>query len=211
MKKTIALLLIMTNTAIASPRFIDKELDGSTAHLGHRHLSLATGRFLTQDIDKQYPSHYNYGSGHPITESDPTGTINYKVVDDAIKLLDDVIASESAGVIEDLQHTDAPNEATKATIQNSIITPDNISFSFGDFESITVEREPVTKEVRQPVVARQTSLDVEFYDAKEVKIENVKKENKEWSARTKAGITIGVVALQLIVAGGLIAILLTKK
>lgn len=56
-----------------NPRFIDSESTRNVVHTGARHLSLVTGRFLSQDDRKQYFSQYSYGVGDVIKLSDPTG------------------------------------------------------------------------------------------------------------------------------------------
>ncbi|GFO72939.1 hypothetical protein BJAS_P3476 [Bathymodiolus japonicus methanotrophic gill symbiont] len=79
--KVLAYLLIASITLLpfksySSPRFIDRDHTNNVYHLDHRHYSLLTGRFLTQDPKKQYSSHYAYGSGDVIAHSDPTGLFN---------------------------------------------------------------------------------------------------------------------------------------
>lgn len=69
----IYLSLLVPLCVSANPRFIDSESTRNVAHTGARHLSLVTGRFLSQDDRKQYFSHYNYGVGDVIKLSDPTG------------------------------------------------------------------------------------------------------------------------------------------
>ncbi|GFO72940.1 hypothetical protein BJAS_P3477 [Bathymodiolus japonicus methanotrophic gill symbiont] len=69
----IAILIPLISNA--SPRFLDSDMTSNVSHLGQRNLSLVTGRFLTQDIKKQYASHYNYGNGLVIAHSDPKGNV----------------------------------------------------------------------------------------------------------------------------------------
>lgn len=53
--------------------FLDKPTLHNNSYLNARYLNHTTGRFLTQDVMKQFNSHYIYGSGNVIMLSDPSG------------------------------------------------------------------------------------------------------------------------------------------
>ena len=53
--------------------FLDKPTIHNNSYLNARYLNHTTGRFLTQDVMKQFNSHYIYGSGNVIMLSDPSG------------------------------------------------------------------------------------------------------------------------------------------
>ncbi|GFO72884.1 hypothetical protein BJAS_P3420 [Bathymodiolus japonicus methanotrophic gill symbiont] len=55
--------------------FIDHQYTSNIVYLESRHLSTSLGRFITQDVKKQFYSHYNYGNGTVILHSDPTGNL----------------------------------------------------------------------------------------------------------------------------------------
>lgn len=48
---------------------------GNNSYLNARYLSHTTGRFITQDYDQQFNSHYVYGNGRIIKLSDRTGNM----------------------------------------------------------------------------------------------------------------------------------------
>lgn len=53
--------------------FIDRSSYGNLSHLDHRYMNSSIGRFISQDLKKEYKSQYNYTNGNVIIVSDPTG------------------------------------------------------------------------------------------------------------------------------------------
>ncbi|WP_140414090.1 hypothetical protein [Bathymodiolus platifrons methanotrophic gill symbiont] len=75
LRKIILISLSLLPNIAQADRFIDRPRSGNISHLNTRYLNLITGRFLTQDIRKQFFSHYVYGNGRVILSSDPSGEV----------------------------------------------------------------------------------------------------------------------------------------
>ncbi|WP_221897810.1 hypothetical protein [Bathymodiolus japonicus methanotrophic gill symbiont] len=75
LRKIILISLSLLPNIAQADRFIDRPISGSISHLNTRYLNLITGRFITQDIRKQFFSHYVYGNGRVILSSDPSGEV----------------------------------------------------------------------------------------------------------------------------------------
>ncbi|WP_221902140.1 hypothetical protein [Bathymodiolus platifrons methanotrophic gill symbiont] len=76
LRKIILIYLSLLPNIAQADRFIDRPRSGNISHLNARYLDLITGRFLTQDMRKQFFSHYVYGNGRVILSSDPSGEVN---------------------------------------------------------------------------------------------------------------------------------------
>lgn len=125
MNKLLIPLMLLPVSVLASPMFLDKETTSGVTHLGARHLSLVTGRFLSQDEKKQYFSSYNYGKGNIIRLSDPTG---YTIEEDIQAITDEIKVLEEKRVVmlkENLNRVDATNHPTRTTANNTVIEADS--------------------------------------------------------------------------------------
>lgn len=226
----------MLSSAIDEPKFLGEEYTSNVSHLGARHLSLVTGRFLTQDIKKQYSSHYNYGNGDIIVNSDPSG---YTLTQDMKDAFDAVEESEKAAekakkdtIHENITHITVHGKPNKLTVTNNVITSNRAPFLDEHGMSIRVEREPDTRERRRKVIARQQTLRITIDPRSKLsglKVSDPSKFKPSWdsidspfydkyeddregySFKKRALMAAGVVTAQLIVVGGLIAILTTQK
>ncbi|WP_221897812.1 hypothetical protein [Bathymodiolus japonicus methanotrophic gill symbiont] len=67
------ILLSFLPCSVQADMFLGQPIMGNLSHLHARYLSLKTGRFLTQDPQKQFFSQYVYGNGQVILSSDPSG------------------------------------------------------------------------------------------------------------------------------------------
>lgn len=129
-------MCFFTNIVYSSPRFLGLEYTNNVAHLGARHLSLITGRFLNQDLKKQYLSHYNYGKGDIMTISDPTGygggfSQMKKMEEIFDKTVADSIQETRAEVLtkENIRKTKAQNNPKREELKNPTIETDSDNFS----------------------------------------------------------------------------------
>ena len=104
----------------ASPMFLDLEYTSNVVHLGARHLSLITGRFLNQDPKKQYLSHYNYGKGDIMTVPDPTGYGEESLVR---AIVEDTQEKSVTPLKEDIQSVKTKDVSAKSSEENAVITP----------------------------------------------------------------------------------------
>ena len=60
--------------------FIGKQDIGNNSYLDARYLNHSIARFITKDSAKEFKSHYTYGNGRIIVNSDPTGKMLYEEV-----------------------------------------------------------------------------------------------------------------------------------
>lgn len=67
------LLIILLPSISYGGNFIDRSAYGNLSHLDHRYMNSSIGRFISQDLKKEYKSQYNYTNGNVIIVSDPTG------------------------------------------------------------------------------------------------------------------------------------------
>ena len=219
------LLVAIIESYSESPKFLDKEMTSSVVHLGARHLSLTTGRFLTQDPKQEYLSHYNYGKGDIMTVSDPTG---YGEDEDIIKAIQsaldqtDKIISDS--IQENMTKVTIETKGVRLKINNSVITgAGNAGFLDEHGMRITVERENDIPEKHKPVIAWHKFEDIE-HKVKKNKFIPAWESNKSpfnpkydkveeggYSLKKKAILATTFVAAQLLVVSGLIWILTRKK
>ena len=83
MRKIIAIIASSFIISNVEARFIDKELiNPSVYYFDNRYYSDTLGRFLTQDTKKAIASEYGYVNGNPIIESDPTGLMPLREIDE---------------------------------------------------------------------------------------------------------------------------------
>lgn len=129
-------MCFFTNIVHSSPRFLGLEYTNNVVHLGARHLSLITGRFLNQDLKKQYLSHYNYGKGDIMTVPDPTGygggMSQMKKMEEIFdKTVANSIQETRAEVLtkENIRKTKAKNNPKREELKNPTIETDSDTFS----------------------------------------------------------------------------------
>ncbi len=83
MRKIIAIIASSFIISNVEARFIDKEFINPSVHyFDNRYYSHTLGRFLTQDTKKAIASEYGYVNGNPIVESDPTGLMPLREIDE---------------------------------------------------------------------------------------------------------------------------------
>ena len=230
------MLMIMLSSAIDGPKFLGEEYTSNVSHLGARHLSIVTSRFLTQDTKKQYSSHYNYGNGNIIVNSDPSGYTLTQDIKDAFDAVEEVEKSDEIAkkdtINENITHITVHGRPNKLTVTNNIITSNSAPFLDEHGMSIRVEREPDTRERRAKIIARQKTLRItidprsklnglKVSDPSEFKpawdsvgspfYDKYEDDKQGYSFKQRALMAAGVVTAQLIVVGSLIAILTTQK
>lgn len=84
------------------PMFLDLPNDSRLIYLNNRYLNSLTGRFISQDKDKQYYSHYNYGNGEVINLSDPTGNMVISLFNMGVHIEDVVLTEEEEAFVTSL-------------------------------------------------------------------------------------------------------------
>lgn len=74
-----------SNVSLAAmqPNFVDSEKTSNIYHMNDRYYSPVLGRFLTTDIKKQIFAEYNYTSGNPINNFDPSGDTITSLIEEA--------------------------------------------------------------------------------------------------------------------------------
>lgn len=203
MNKLLIPLMLLPVTALASPMFLDKETTSGVTHLGARHLSLVTGRFLSQDQKKQYFSSYNYGNGNIIRLSDPTG---YTMEEDIQVITDEIKVLEEKRVVmlkENLNRVDATNHPTRTTANNNVIEADS-SFPTRIHEHPYAKLPPPRYEEFQ----RSESFeglerpDIDHNTTEKTPLNKESKKSSKWSLKKKI-LVFGGIGTGLAVAGSI--------
>lgn len=81
-------LIILVPSLSYAGMFLDKPTEHNTSYLEARYLNHTTGRFISQDKEQEYTSHYAYGTGRVILLSDPTGLMWEQEIIDAQRIIE---------------------------------------------------------------------------------------------------------------------------
>lgn len=99
------LLIILLPSISYGGNFIDRSAYGNLSHLDHRYMNSSIGRFISQDLKKEYKSQYNYTNGNVIIVSDPTGLKgqNGESSDEETEVVMEIVDNTVTSLAEELQ------------------------------------------------------------------------------------------------------------
>lgn len=117
--KILKVSLLIIPSLCNAGQFLDLPDIGKSSYLNARYLSHATGRFITQDLKKQYFGEYNYGNGRVIKGSDPSGEMwESGIVYDLVDLGNEV---GSAATTEEITPLNPENTSARTKDKGRVI------------------------------------------------------------------------------------------
>lgn len=118
--------LLLTPCIGYAGMFLDKPIKGNISYLEARYLNHTTGRFISQDIEQQYDSHYAYGIGRVIISSDPTGMMWQQQFEDSANIAEysyrTAMESISKEIVESNLETISEEPLSKLSVTNGNVT-----------------------------------------------------------------------------------------
>lgn len=118
--------LLLTPCITYAGMFLDKPTKGNISYLSARYLNHTTGRFITQDIEQQYDSHYSYGIGRVIISSDPTGMMWQQQFEDSANIAEYSYRADmesiSKEILESTLETISEEPLSKLSVTNGNVT-----------------------------------------------------------------------------------------
>ncbi|GAW86426.1 hypothetical protein bplSymb_SCF02607P002 [Bathymodiolus platifrons methanotrophic gill symbiont] len=159
------LLFPMASSIAIGSRFIDHGNEMNLIYLESRYLNPTIGRFITQDVVKQYSSHYNYGDGRVILFSDTSGKmwdgIGDEIAAAILGVSDEQMAGSSLGR-EEISPINSIEKPKKLTESNEVITPTRIGISDSPGSSLANmemgHRLDITENIRYDIIDHENPI-----------------------------------------------------